>query len=156
MVNSTMCTKFILNFALILNLLAVLAVPCQAIETAPRISDREIVERLSKLEEGQKAILREMDNRFDAMDKRFESIDKRFESLDKRFISIDSRFVSMDQRFDSIDSKFISMDKRFDQLNNLMIGMMATFGGLVAAIIGFAIWDRMSFLARSKKQAKEV
>ena len=51
---------------------------CQSIswgyETAPRISDREIVERLTKLEEGQKAILREIDNRFESIDKRFDQL----------------------------------------------------------------------------------
>ena len=35
-----------------------------AIETAPRISDREIVERLTRLEEGQKSLRSEMNGRF--------------------------------------------------------------------------------------------
>jgi len=52
-----------------------------AIEVAPRISDREIVERLSHLEEGQKqleerieAMERQMNQRFDDMNKRFDDI----------------------------------------------------------------------------------
>ena len=99
-----------------------------AYETAPPISDREIVERLTRLEEGQKAIIREMDKRFESMDKRFESMDKRFQEI----------------------------NARFEQLNNLVIGILASFAALVAAIIGFAIWDRMSFLSRAREQAKEV
>jgi hypothetical protein len=95
---------------------------CQSIswgyETAPRISDREIVERLTKLEEGQKAILREIDKRFESMDKRFESIDKRFESI----------------------------DKRFDQLINIMVAVICAFAGIVAVTIGFAIWDRRTMI----------
>ena len=51
------------------------------IEVAPRITDKEIIERLTRLEEGQKSILREMDKRFEAIDKRFEAIDKRFETI---------------------------------------------------------------------------
>ena len=86
--------------------------------TASRITDREITERLIKLEEGQKAILREIDKRFESIDKRFESMDKRFES----------------------------MDKRFDQLINIFIGMIAAFAGIVAVTIGFAIWDRRTAL----------
>ena len=35
------------------------------IEVAPRITDKEIIERLTRLEEGQKNILREMDKRFE-------------------------------------------------------------------------------------------
>lgn len=116
-----MLRKLISIFAVAFILTNVLALPCFAVETAPRITDREIIERLTRLEEGQKAILREMNQRFESMDKHFESI-----------------------------------DKRFDQQQNIIIAILASFAALVAAIIGFAIWDRMSFLARSREQAKEV
>ena len=56
----------------------VLMLCCQAIswayETAPRISDRDIVERLKKLEEGQKAILHEIGKRFETIDRRFDQL----------------------------------------------------------------------------------
>ena len=72
---------------------------CQSIswgyETAPRISDREIVERLTKLEEGQKAILREIDNRFESMDNRFESIDKRFDQLINIMVAVICAFAGI-------------------------------------------------------------
>jgi hypothetical protein len=72
---------------------------CQSIswgyETAPRISDREIVERLTKLEEGQKAILREIDNRFESMDKRFESIGKRFDQLINIMVAVICAFAGI-------------------------------------------------------------
>ena len=52
-----------------------------AVETAPRISDREIIEKLAKLDEGQKSI----DKRFDDVNKRFDdmnnSVNKRFDTL---------------------------------------------------------------------------
>ena len=45
-------------------LITVLTIPSLllAVETAPRISDREIVERLTKLEEGQKNLEKQIDN----------------------------------------------------------------------------------------------
>ncbi len=98
---------------------------CWAVEVAPRITDREIVERLSKLEEGQKAILREMDQRFESIDQRFESLNQRFESIDQRFESI---------------------DQKFDQLTNLLIAIISAFAGIVAVTIGFAIWDRRTMI----------
>lgn len=55
--------------------------PAMAYDTAPRISDREIIESLAELKQGQKSL----NQRFDSLDQRFESIDKRFESIDKRF-----------------------------------------------------------------------
>nr|VFJ93380.1 MAG: hypothetical protein BECKH772A_GA0070896_100567 [Candidatus Kentron sp. H]VFJ94100.1 MAG: hypothetical protein BECKH772B_GA0070898_100558 [Candidatus Kentron sp. H]VFK02275.1 MAG: hypothetical protein BECKH772C_GA0070978_100867 [Candidatus Kentron sp. H] len=38
-----------------------------AVEIAPRITDREIVERLVRLEEGQKAIQKQLDDRLDSL-----------------------------------------------------------------------------------------
>jgi len=59
-----------------------------AVEVAPRITDREIVERLTRLEEGQKALNKriddlrsEMNSRFDAVDGRFGAINGRFDTL---------------------------------------------------------------------------
>jgi hypothetical protein len=68
---------------------------CWAVEVAPRITDREIVERLSKLEEGQKAILREMDQRFESIDQRFESMEQRFDQLTNLLIAIISAFAGI-------------------------------------------------------------
>ncbi|MEA3478564.1 MAG: hypothetical protein U9R60_10330 [Bacteroidota bacterium] len=53
-------------------MIAVLIIPSLlfAIETAPRISDREIVERLTRLEEGQKTI----EMRFDDVNRRIDDL----------------------------------------------------------------------------------
>ena len=48
-----------------------------AVERAPRISDREIVERLTRLEEGQKNI----EMRFDDVNRRFDDINRRIDDL---------------------------------------------------------------------------
>jgi len=119
------------------------------IEVAPRITDKEIIERLTRLEEGQKSILREMDKRFEAMDKRFEAMDKRFEAIDKRFEAIDRRFETIDKRFEAID-------RRFDQLNNLIIGIIGAFSAIVAVTIGFAIWDRRSMIRPFEDKVEEL
>jgi chaperonin cofactor prefoldin len=99
-----------------------------------------IVERLARFEEGQKAIVTEMRTRFEAIDNRFEmlikNIDKRFEAvdhrfemliknIDKRFEAIDNRFEmlikNIDKRFESVDNRFAmlekSIDKRFDSID---------------------------------------
>ena len=65
------------------------------IEVAPRITDKEIIERLTRIEEGQKSILREMDKRFEAIDKRFEAIDRRFDQLNNLIIGIIGAFSAI-------------------------------------------------------------
>jgi len=52
-----------------------------AIERAPRISDKEIVERLTRLEEGQKNLERRLDDLRSEMNSRFEGVDNRFDTL---------------------------------------------------------------------------
>ncbi len=73
-------TYIILNSILFL---LVLILPAFGVETAPRISDREIVERLTRLEEGQK----NLDEGLKALDRR----------LNKR---IDDLRSEMNSRFD--------------------------------------------------------
>ena len=68
-------------------LIAVLMIPSlmPAVEIAPRISDREIVERLAKLEEGQKHINKRIDDLRSEMNNRFNDLrselNSRFDSL---------------------------------------------------------------------------
>ena len=63
-----------------------------AVEKAPRISDREIVERLTRLEEGQKNI----ESRFDDVNRRFDDINSRIDDLRSE----------MNSRFDTIQWMF--------------------------------------------------
>ncbi|WP_300288969.1 hypothetical protein [Nitrosomonas sp.] len=58
-----------------------LALPAFAVDVAPRISDREIIESLAELKAGQKALEEKMDLRFTAMQ---EQMDRRFEAVDRR------------------------------------------------------------------------
>ena len=69
-------------------ILATLSSLTFAVEDAPRISDKELIERLTRLEEGQKNILREID-------KRFEAIDKRFDQLINIFIGMIAAFAGI-------------------------------------------------------------
>ncbi len=97
------------------------AVPTQAVEVAPRITDREIVERLTRLEEGQK-------------------------NLDKRLSDMqafnEQRFTSIDQRFTSIDQRFTSIDQRFTDMHNTMLALHGSLIALIIALFGYIAWDR--------------
>lgn len=76
------------------------AMPVAAVDVAPRISDREIIESLAELKAGQKALEEKMDLRFNAMQ---EQIDQRFTAIDQRFYCYagadGSTFTAVDQRF---------------------------------------------------------
>jgi len=63
-----------------------------AVQVAPRITDREIVERLTRLEEGQRAL----NKRIDDVNKRIDGLER---SLNKR---IDDLRVEMNDRFNTL------------------------------------------------------
>ena len=69
--------------------------PVFAIETAPHISDREIVERLTRLEEGQGALRGEVKQLREDMNKQFDRIDKQFDRLVNIVLCIIGVFASM-------------------------------------------------------------
>ena len=127
-----------------------------AVEQAKRISDREIIERLTRLEENQKTILQRIDDlekrfeaRFEDLEKRFEA---RFEGIDKRFESIDKRFEDINKRFEDINRRFDDINKRFEDLGRQLDRMSAIFTALVIAVIGFAYWDRRTIIRKAKEE----
>lgn len=109
--------------------LLLFSIPCaEAFEKAPTITDREIVERLTRLEEGQKALSRRMGG------------------LEQR---IDQRFGAVDQRFDDLSTQLT-------ELRQLMLwGFGLSFAGMFA-LISLVIWDRRTTLAPALKRIEAL
>ncbi|MEW6260302.1 MAG: hypothetical protein AB1547_10405 [Thermodesulfobacteriota bacterium] len=79
-------------------------------------------------------------------------VDKRFEQIDKRFEQIDKRFAELDKRFEQIDKRFEQVDKRFEQLMTFLWMLVGIFTTLTAVNIGFAYWDRQTYVRRAKEE----
>jgi hypothetical protein len=47
------------------------------------------------------------------------------------------------------------VDKRFDQMMTFLWILAGIFTALVAAVIGFAYWDRRTIIRRAKEEAME-
>ncbi|SLM29512.1 conserved hypothetical protein [Desulfamplus magnetovallimortis] len=105
------------------------AEPCSSFEVALRITDREIVESLAEVKQGQQAMNRRIDDLITNMNKRFEEMNtnfsSRFAAIDKRFedmnANFNSRFAAIDKRFEDMNanfnSRFAAIDKRFEDMN---------------------------------------
>jgi hypothetical protein len=76
-----------------------------------------------------KALIAEMDKRFEAMDKRFEAMqqqmDKRFDAVDKRFETIDRRFDGVDKRLDTVQQQ---MDSQHGQVMSALSSIQRSIG----------------------------
>ena len=134
-----------MKYRIILSILTVGALwsaLASAVEVAPRITDREIIEALTELKAGQKALKDEMNQRFEAIDKRFESIDRRFESIDKRFVSVDSRFESLERRIDGLQHTML-----------MLFGALIT---LIVALFGYIAWDRRTIVKPLQERLDKI
>lgn len=67
--------------ALISLSISFMPVQVSAVQSAPHITDREIVERLTRLEEGQKSLEKRFDLLRDDLNKRFDDMNRRFDML---------------------------------------------------------------------------
>jgi hypothetical protein len=100
-------------YVITLSLLALLIFPQAsiAVEIAPRISDREIIERLTRLEEGQKHLETSLGAKIQAN-------------------------AEATLQFQN------NMNAQFNRQFQLTLGILGAFAAIVAATIGFALWDR--------------
>jgi len=131
-----------------LRIVAVVLV-CAVIFTAVYSSASEFTQedrdRLIRMEATLQVFMQQVDKRFEQVDKRFEQVDKRFEQVDKRF----------EELREDMNKRFEQVDKRFDQMMTFLWILAGIFTALVAAVIGFAYWDRRTIIRRAKEEAIE-
>jgi len=65
----------------------------------------------------------------------------------------------VDKRFEELredmNKRFEQVDKRFEQMMTFLWILAGIFTALVAAVIGFAYWDRRTIIRRAKEEAVE-
>ena len=106
-------------------------------------------DRLIRLEATLQTFMQQVDKRFEQVDKRFEQVDKRIEDLRE---DMNKRFEQVDKRFEELRE---DMNKRFEQMMTFLWILAGIFTALVAAVIGFAYWDRRTIIRRAKEEAME-
>lgn len=117
--------------------LLLLPSPVWAVEAAPALSDREIAERLTRLEtrldEGLKALRADIQQLRADMGQLREDMNRQNQQLRE-----DMNRQNQQLRED--------MDKQFARQFRLTLALLGAFSALVAAIIGFALWDRRTMI----------
>ncbi len=104
------------KLALLLILLSLLGpIEAEAIETAPPLSDREVIERLTKVET----------------------------KIDANTAAITQLQTDMQTQFQQLRQ---DINARFAELTQFMLGIIGAFVAIVAATIGFALWDRRTMI----------
>ena len=121
---------------------------------------REDRDRLVRIEEKLEAFIDSTNQRFEDlhadMNARFEQVDKRFEELRA---DMNARFKQVDQRFAELradmNTRFKQVDKRFEEQQSFLQMIVAACAGLVAVVIGFALWDRRTMIKAARQELQE-
>ncbi|MGK5095554.1 hypothetical protein WDW89_26520 [Deltaproteobacteria bacterium TL4] len=69
---------------------------------------------------------------------------------------MNKRFEQVDKRFEQVDKRFEQVNERFEDLITLMIGIVSAFAAIVAASIGFAVWDRRTMIRPFETKVQQL
>ena len=136
--------------------------PVWAVEAAPALTDREIVERLTRLEEGQSAIRAELGQLRADMDRQVgqlradmdRQVGQLREELGQLRADMDRQVGQLREELGQLRADMQRQNQhlrddinaQFDRLFQLLLGLLGTFTALVLATISFALWDRRTML----------
>ncbi len=134
------CMDFMLIRLLIIAYLLLLASPAWAVEAAPALTDREIVERLTRLEtrldeglQGLRADIQQLREDMNRQDQQLrEDMNRQIQQLRE------------------------DMNQQFAQQFRLTLAVLGAFTALVVAIIGFALWDRRTMIRPFERTVKSL
>ena len=77
----------------------------------------------------------------------------KLEELEKRMVE---GFEQVDKRFEQVDKRFEQVDKRFEDNFTYMGYLITLFGGMFAAIVAFALWDRRTMIRPFERKVTEI
>ncbi len=133
-----------------------------AVEIAPRISDREITEKLARLEAGQEALRSEMKSGQEALRSEMKSGQEALrsemksgqEALSVRISDLRAEMKSSQEALRSeMKSGLEAIGKRLDDLsgrqadtNATMLVLFTSLISLIVALFGYILWDRRTMM----------
>ncbi len=131
--------KFVILVLLLISVTSTFHIDASALETAPSLSDREIIERLTRLEEKQKALEKRIDILEENMNKRFDDMNKRFDVLMWMiglFVSIVSVILGfviriqwqMNKRLSSVEATLVVQRDEISFLKGIIEKLITTKG----------------------------
>ena len=117
-----------------------------AVEAAPTISDREIVERLTRIE-----------TRLDGIDTRLDGLETRLDGLETRIGTLETR---LDEGLNSLRADIARQSQqlhtRLSDFLWIFIGVMGFFGVIIAALLTLVVRDRKAPVHLAERDAENL
>ena len=111
----------------------------QAIEVAPRITDREVIEQLARLHVGQSAL-----------DQRFTGFQQ---TMDQRFADTNQRITDFQQ---TMDQRLADTNQRITDLQQTMLALFGALIALIIALFGYIAWDRRTMFRPIRERLERI
>ncbi|MFO7883242.1 MAG: hypothetical protein R6U68_00330 [Desulfobacteraceae bacterium] len=134
---------------IVLQLLLPVTLP--AVDVAPRISDREITEKLARLEAGQKALSEKVSDLRTDMRSGQDALRAEMKSgQDALRAEMKSGQQALSERVSDLRAEMKSgleaLHKRQDDSNNTMLFIFGSLISLIVALFGYIAWDRRTMV----------
>ena len=128
--------------------------PAGAVEAAPALTDREIVERLARLEKGQTGLRTDLKQLREDMNRQNEQLRADMQQLREDLNRQNEQLrTDIGQQMQQLREE---MTGQFAQQFHLTLALLAAFSTLVAAILGFALWDRRTMLRPFERSVRSL
>ena len=134
--------KFKILYVMILSQLLIPGV-LVALEPAPDITDREIVEKLAKLEAGQQSLNHRISDLRSEMKSGQEALRSEMKSGQEALRS-------------EMKSGQEALAKRLDDLNNTMLVLFGSLITLIVALFGYITWDRRTVMKPALERIERI
>ena len=129
-----------------------------AVEVAPRISDREIIEALVELRGTLKAQEQKTEQQFKAQEQKTEQqfkaqeqkTEQQFKAMDQK---IELKFQAVDQK---IELKFQTVDQQISSLTNMLLTFFGAIVSLIVALFGYIAWDRRTMVKPLEERMERI
>ena len=148
-------------FIVSLLVLPVLAGPAWAVEAAPALTDREIVERLTRLEGGLQGVRDAIQQLRADMQQLRADMQQLREDMTRQDQQLREDMTRQIQQLREDMNRQIQqlredMNQQFAQQFRLTLAVLGAFTALVVAIIGFALWDRRTMIRPFERVVKSL
>ena len=121
-----------------------------ALEPAPDITDREVVEKLAKLEAGQQSLNHRISDLRSEMKSGQESLRSEMKSGQESLRS------EMKSGQEALAKRLDDLGKRLDDSNNTMLVLFGSLITLIVALFGYIAWDRRTMMKPVLKRIERI
>lgn len=149
--------------ALLWSVVLLFALPSWAVAITPAapLSDREVIERLARLEEGQKALQDGQNVLRQEVKMQGEQLRQEVKTQGEQFRQdmqkIREEIKAQGERFsEEMRQLRTDMYAQFSFVFQLIIGILGAFAAIIAVTITFALWDRRTMIRPFESKVKTI